>query len=127
MAKTGCPECGAKVPSTGHLVVFPCPKAAVEVIEEWTPDKYTVKVIERIPRKELETPQAVPQRSTNTPVRPTSAPESSTNIEEKRSTNDSDVALPRSTDRQERWRERNPSYQEWKRTYQREYMRRRRA
>ena len=33
-----CPECGVKVPSTGHLVLFPCPKATVEVIEEWTPD-----------------------------------------------------------------------------------------
>ncbi|MEE8112762.1 MAG: hypothetical protein V3T23_00265 [Nitrososphaerales archaeon] len=115
MAKTGCPVCG-KAFGAGHWTISDCPQVRSEI------------VVERVKQPEL--PPA-PQRTSNIPDVPQHVPLTS----DASTTNDGYVPLTSTTNmdeavpltRNRKWEASHPEYKDWKRTYQREYMRRRRA
>ena len=119
-----CPECGVKVPTQGHLTLFPCPKATVEVIEEWTPTKHIITIDGTVTETDssdlgYRTSPVVSSKSTVTHVPSTvTNPDSTVTVMAARTV--TETRLPKNR----AWEQRNPDrYRKWRR----EYMRRRRA
>lgn len=107
MGKTGCPVCG-KAYGAGHWNVSDCPQVKSEV------------TVERVDQPKLPAPDVPLTRTTNSPDVPQPVP-----LTPEVSTTNMDAGVPLTRNR--KWEAAHPEYKDWKRTYQREYMRRRRA